>query len=74
MGFVLYASMLFWKYLTPSLSNSRQWDRENTGNLNILEKHGENLKREIQENNCKKNYCVTSMKWRLKFTMLLFYC
>ena len=34
----------------------------------------ENWKRKIQyqENDCRKNYCMTSMKWRLKFTMLWF--
>ena len=68
---------------TPPGKQGKWWkvipDRENTGNLKMLEKtqgkhrEFENIKREIQyqENNCRKKYCMTLIQWHLKFKLFI---
>ena len=51
-------------------------DIKNVGNMHGKHMEFENLKKEIQyqADSCRKNYCVTLMKWCLKFKILQFYC
>ena len=70
--------VILYMYMCVSTSQGKQgkwWkvipDIENTENLNILEKYREfeNLNREIQyqEDNSRKIYCLTLMKWRFNW-------